>query len=109
MLGSHNATSFSVFTLPDSEPARKRVREEDDDAGEYLNGMLATLAPSAVAKSSVVCDMQNLSRERVASDRPESDTDHLPIALLYHGQFLDVASGASDGTYTRHRQAIIRI
>jgi hypothetical protein len=41
--------------------------------------------------------MQNQPSERVANDRPNSDDEHLPIALLYHGfgHFLDVANGAS--------------
>jgi hypothetical protein len=77
-------------------PPRKRPRE-DDAAEEYLKGPLATSAPSAVAKHNAVCDMQKQPGLRVANDRPShSDTDQLPIALLYHGfgHFLDLATGA---------------
>lgn len=91
----HNTTSLSVFALP--EPSPKRPRIEDDDPGEYLNSCLARLAPSTVAKPSVVRGIQNQPSDRVANDRPNSDAEHLPIALLYHGfgHFLDVANGAS--------------
>jgi hypothetical protein len=91
----HNTTSLSIFALP--EPSPKRPRIVDDDAGEYLNSRLARSAPSTVAKPNVVYEMQNQPSDRVANDRPTSDAEHLPIALLYHGfgHFLDVAKGAS--------------
>ena len=77
-----------IFAPP--EPPRKRFRIGDG----YLNSCLGELAPSTVAKPSVV---QNQPGDRDANDRPKSDAEHLPIALLYHGfgHFLDVADGAS--------------
>lgn len=89
---------FHICVRLPEEPSPKRPRIEDDDAGEYLlNSYLATLAPTAVAKPRAVYRMQNQPSERVANDRPNSDDEHLPIALLYHGfgHFLDVANGAS--------------
>jgi len=54
-------------------------------------------APSYVATHSEVRKMQREPKTRVANDRPHSDPDHPPVALLYHGfgRFLDVAAGAS--------------
>lgn len=55
------------------------------------------MAPSDVARSSLVCKMQKNPSQRVANDRPEPDANHLPIALLYHGfgRFADIANGIS--------------
>jgi hypothetical protein len=94
VLGLHDATGLNVFMLP--EPARKRLRI-DDDPGKYLQGDFGTIAPSEAAKLSLVIKNQNKPDERMANDRPERDTDHLPIALLYHGfgRFLDVSKGTS--------------
>ncbi|KAI9464007.1 hypothetical protein BJY52DRAFT_1250959 [Lactarius psammicola] len=78
-----------------NEPSRKRPRREDATE-EYMKGPLVVKAPSAVAAHSEVFKMQMESKTRVANDRPHSDADHLPIALLYHGfgRFLDAATGA---------------
>ena len=76
------------------EPARKRRRTEDDN---FLDGPFGTNAPSSVGKFS----------ESVANDRPYSDTDHLPISLLYHGfgRFFNAKYGTStDGTPDINRQ-----
>jgi hypothetical protein len=94
VLGLHDATGLNVFMLP--EPARKRPRI-DDDSGKYLQKDFGTIAPSEVAKPSLVYKNQNKHSERIANDRPTPDIDHLPIALLYRGfgHFLDVSNGAS--------------
>lgn len=52
MLSPHNATSFSVFVLPDSESARKRVREEDIDWPQFESGVDNFMASMASYYSS---------------------------------------------------------
>ena len=55
------------------------------------------MAPSTVAKPSEVYRVQLDPSDRLMNDRPKTDTDRVPIALLYHGfgRFLDVLKGAS--------------
>ena len=93
-LGLRGATILNVFML--LEPAQKRPRIARDN-GKYLHKSLGTLAPSTVAKPSEVYRVQLDPSDRLMNDRPKTDTDRVPIALLYHGfgRFLDVLKGAS--------------
>ena len=88
------------------DPAQKQPRIARDH-GKYLHKSLGTLAPSVVAKSSEVYRVQRDPSDRLMNDRPQTDTDRVPIALLYHGfgRFLDALKGAStDHTHSSDRQ-----
>ena len=92
-------SGLNIFMLPEPATARKRPRidEESVDYEKYVDKTLGTMAPSTVAKTSVVLGVQRDPTDRFVNDRPETDTDQLPIALSYHGfgWFLDVLKGAS--------------
>lgn len=103
-------TGLNIFILPEpyQEPTQKRPRiDNDDDHGEYLDENLGTITPSKVARTDVVLRVQADPNQRLVNDRPQMDTDRLPIALLYHGfgHFLDTFEGTStDHTLSFHRR-----
>ena len=62
------------------------------------------MAPSLVAKSSQVYRMQHDPSQRLVNDRPETDTNCLPIALGF-GRSLDVLKDDStDHTHSFNRR-----
>ena len=99
LLSLHTLTCFAEEQMPREllpEPAQKRPRIARDH-GKYLHKSLGTMAPSTIAKTSEVYKVQHDPSDRLMNDRPKTDTDRVPIALLYHGfgRFLDVLKGAS--------------